>query len=38
MISLEDSLARLVKQGAITIEDARIRSSRPEELDSLLRS
>jgi len=38
MISLEDSLARLVKQGAITVEDARIRSSRPEELDSLLRS
>ena len=38
MISLEDSLARLVKQGAITVEDARIRSSRPDELDSLLRS
>jgi len=38
MISLEDSLARLVKQGVITVEDARIRSSRPEELDSLLRS
>ena len=37
MISLEDSLARLVKQGAITVEDARIRSSRPDELDSLLR-
>ena len=38
MISLEDSLARLVKQGVITVEDARIRSSRPDELDSLLRS
>ena len=38
MISLEDSLARLVRQGAITVEDARIRSSRPDELESLLRS
>ncbi len=38
MISLEDSLARLVKQGLITIEDARIRSGRPDELESLLRS
>jgi twitching motility protein PilT len=37
MISLEDSLARLVQQGLITIEDARVRSSRPDELDSLLR-
>jgi len=38
MISLEDSLATLVRQGAITLEDARIRSSRPDELESLLRS
>jgi len=37
MISLEDSLARLVQQGFITVEDARVRSSRPDELDSLLR-
>ena len=37
MISLEDSLAVLVRDGAITAEDARVRSSRPEELDSLLR-
>lgn len=38
MISLEDSLASLVRKKLITLEDARIRSSRPEELDSLLRS
>jgi twitching motility protein PilT len=37
MISLEDSLVRLVQQGFITVEDARVRSSRPDELDSLLR-
>ena len=37
MISLEDSLARLVRQGWITVDDARIRSSRPDELDSQLR-
>ncbi len=37
MISLEDSLARLVQEGAITAEDARVRSARPDELDSLLR-
>ena len=37
MISLEDSLARLVQQGLITADDARARSSRPEELDSLLK-
>jgi twitching motility protein PilT len=37
MISLEDSLARLVHDGLITIEDARGRSSRPDELESLLR-
>jgi twitching motility protein PilT len=37
MISLEDSLASLVRDGAITPEDARVRSSRPDELDSLLR-
>jgi twitching motility protein PilT len=37
MISLEDSLAALVREGFITPEDARVRSSRPDELDSLLR-
>jgi len=37
MISLEDSLAALVREGIIAIEDARVRSSRPDELDSLLR-
>jgi len=37
MISLEDSLARLVQDGWITAEDARVRSARPDELDSLLR-
>jgi twitching motility protein PilT len=38
MISLEDSLAALVREGAISAEDARVRSARPDELDSLLRS
>jgi twitching motility protein PilT len=37
MISLEDSLASLVREGLITVEDARGRSSRPDELESLLR-
>ncbi|HEV7240846.1 MAG TPA: PilT/PilU family type 4a pilus ATPase [Thermoanaerobaculia bacterium] len=37
MISLEDSLARLVHEGLITADDARVRSSRPEELESMLR-
>jgi twitching motility protein PilT len=38
MISIEDSLARLVRQGVITVEDARIRSARPDELESQLRT
>ncbi|HYS55400.1 MAG TPA: PilT/PilU family type 4a pilus ATPase [Thermoanaerobaculia bacterium] len=38
MISLEDSLARLVRQGLIGVEDARNRASRPDELESQLRS
>ena len=38
MISIEDSLARLVRQGMITLDDARIRSARPEELESQLRT
>jgi twitching motility protein PilT len=37
MISLEDSLARLVTQGLITADDARVRSSRPDELESVMR-
>jgi twitching motility protein PilT len=37
MISLEDSLSQLVQQGLITLEDARVRSTRPDELDSLMR-
>jgi twitching motility protein PilT len=37
MISLEESLARLVREGAISVDDARVRSSRPDELESLLR-
>ncbi len=38
MISIEDSLARLVRKGVITLDDARIRSARPEELESQLRT
>ena len=37
MISLEESLARLVQQRLITLDDARGRTSRPDELESLLR-
>ena len=37
MISLEDSLSTLVRDGLITTEDARVRSSRPDELESLMR-
>lgn len=37
MISLEDSLAKLVQDGVITADDARVRTSRPDELESLLR-
>ena len=37
MIALEDSLARLVQQGVISLDDARARSSRLDELESLLR-
>jgi twitching motility protein PilT len=37
MISLEDSLAQLVRDGLITADDARVRSARPDELESLLR-
>jgi len=36
MITLEDSLARLVRSGAIDLEEARIRASHPDELASLV--
>ena len=36
MISMEQSLAKLVGQGTITIEEARVRSSRLDELDRML--
>jgi twitching motility protein PilT len=38
MISIEDSLARLVRQGVITADEAKIRSARPDELESQLRT
>jgi twitching motility protein PilT len=37
MVSLEDSLARLVQDGVISPADARVRATRPDELESLLR-
>jgi twitching motility protein PilT len=37
MLSLEDSLARLVQRGAITMEEAKVRAPRVEELESLMR-
>jgi Tfp pilus assembly pilus retraction ATPase PilT len=37
MIALEESLARLVRAGTITLEEAQIRANHPEELESLLR-
>jgi len=38
MISIEDYLAKLLRQGVITAEDAKARSARPDELESQLRS
>jgi len=38
MISIEDSLATLVRKGVITAEDAKMRSARPDELESQLRT
>jgi twitching motility protein PilT len=38
MIALEESLARLVLSGAITRDEARIRATYPEELESILKS
>jgi len=37
MVSLEESLVRLVRAGVVDAEEARIRSGRPDELESLLR-
>ena len=37
MISLEDSLSRLVQSGFISLDEARSRTGRPDELDSLLK-
>ena len=37
MISLEDSLVRLVQQGLITREEARLRALRPDDLESLMK-
>ena len=37
MIALEESLARLVRAGTITLEEAQLRAPRIEELESLLR-
>jgi twitching motility protein PilT len=36
MISMEQSLAELVREGAITADEARVRSSRPDELERML--
>ena len=38
MIALEESLAQLVREGLITADDARVRSARPDELESMLRA
>jgi twitching motility protein PilT len=38
MISMEESLAQLVREGRIDLEEAQVRSSHPEELNALLRS
>ena len=38
MVTFEDSLVRLAGEGAITLDDARARAARPDELESLLRS
>lgn len=37
-VTLEDSLARLVKSGAITAADAAARAGYPDELESILRT
>jgi len=38
MISMEDSLAQLVREGKIDVEEATVRSSHPDELNALLRA
>ncbi len=38
MISMEDSLAQLVREGRITVEEAKVRASHPDELNALLRT
>jgi twitching motility protein PilT len=38
MISLEDSLAQLVREGKIAVEEAKVRASHPDELNALLRT
>ena len=35
--TLEESLARLVREGTVDVEDARARAAHPEELDGLIR-
>jgi len=37
MMTMEDSLARLVQEGLITLDEARVRAARPDELESLMR-
>jgi len=37
MMTIEESLVRLVQDGLITLEEARVRASRPDELESLMR-
>jgi twitching motility protein PilT len=36
-MTIEDSLVRLVQDGLITLDEARVRATRPDELESLLR-
>jgi len=37
-ITLEESLARLVKEGLVEVEEARARAAHPEEFENFLRS
>jgi twitching motility protein PilT len=38
MLSMEQSLAQLVREGKISLEEARVRASHPEELEALTRA
>src|SRR5215210_41653 len=38
MISMEDSLAQLVREGKVDVEEAKVRASHPHELNALLRA